>query len=145
MAEKDQDTEVRSVIDVDILGHIFDQSITDLEHLPLSLEAGIGARTFLSAERGSVQPEVDKNVRAPQAKEVPTTRPAAAARSSSRPSTSSTPSLKLPTPAGGTARPATLFDLDRQILKHHATCCSVGSLTHPPWWPTAKNRANPRH
>jgi hypothetical protein len=28
VAEGDEDTEVRSVIDVDILGHIFEQSIT---------------------------------------------------------------------------------------------------------------------
>jgi hypothetical protein len=28
-----ESTEVRSVIDVDILGHIFEQSITDLERL----------------------------------------------------------------------------------------------------------------
>src|ERR1019366_8837797 len=37
-AEGDENTEVRSVIDVDILGHIFEQSITDLERLRLSLE-----------------------------------------------------------------------------------------------------------
>ena len=37
VAEGDQDSEVRSVIDVDILGHIFEQSITDLERLRLSL------------------------------------------------------------------------------------------------------------
>jgi hypothetical protein len=33
IADEDEDTEVRSVIDVDILGHIFEQSITDLERL----------------------------------------------------------------------------------------------------------------
>jgi hypothetical protein len=33
VAEGDENTEVRSVIDVDILGHIFEQSITDLERL----------------------------------------------------------------------------------------------------------------
>jgi SAM-dependent methyltransferase len=38
VAEGDEDIEVRSVIDVDILGHIFEQSITDLERLRLSLE-----------------------------------------------------------------------------------------------------------
>ena len=38
VAEGDENTEVRSVIDVDILGHIFEQSITDLERLRLSLE-----------------------------------------------------------------------------------------------------------
>ena len=40
VAEGAEDTEVRSVIDVDILGHIFEQSITDLERLRLSLQAG---------------------------------------------------------------------------------------------------------
>ena len=38
VAEGDESTEVRSIIDVDILGHIFEQSITDLERLRLSLE-----------------------------------------------------------------------------------------------------------
>ena len=38
VADADENTEVRSVIDVDILGHIFEQSITDLERLRLSLE-----------------------------------------------------------------------------------------------------------
>src|ERR1035437_3908611 len=38
VAEGDENTEVRSVIDLDILGHIFEQSITDLERLRLSLE-----------------------------------------------------------------------------------------------------------
>ena len=36
VADEDENTEVRSVIDVDVLGHIFEQSITDLERLPLS-------------------------------------------------------------------------------------------------------------
>jgi SAM-dependent methyltransferase len=40
VADADENTEVRSVIDVDILGHIFEQSITDLERLRHSLEAG---------------------------------------------------------------------------------------------------------
>ncbi len=40
VADEDEDTEVRSVIDVDILGHIFEQSITDLERLRHSLESG---------------------------------------------------------------------------------------------------------
>ena len=45
VAEGDENTEVRSVIDVDILGHIFEQSITDLERLRLSLEhPNIGQR-----------------------------------------------------------------------------------------------------
>lgn len=39
LADEDEDTEVRSVIDVDILGHIFEQSITDLERLRQSLES----------------------------------------------------------------------------------------------------------
>jgi hypothetical protein len=37
VADEDENTEVRSVIDVDILGHIFEQSITDLERLRLGL------------------------------------------------------------------------------------------------------------
>jgi hypothetical protein len=40
VADADENTEVRSVIDVDILGHIFEQSITDLERLRLSLQSG---------------------------------------------------------------------------------------------------------
>ena len=39
VADEDEETEVRSVIDVDILGHIFEQSITDLERLRHSLES----------------------------------------------------------------------------------------------------------
>ena len=49
VAEGDESTEVRSVIDVDILGHIFEQSITDLERLRHRLATGEGAPTFLSA------------------------------------------------------------------------------------------------
>ena len=49
VADAAEGTAVRSVIDVDILGHIFEQSITDLERLRQSLETGDGARTFLSA------------------------------------------------------------------------------------------------
>lgn len=40
VSDEDENTEVRSVIDVDILGHIFEQSITDLERLRQSMEAG---------------------------------------------------------------------------------------------------------
>jgi len=40
VADEDESTEARSVIDVDILGHIFEQSITDLERLRHRLEAG---------------------------------------------------------------------------------------------------------
>ena len=40
VAEEDETTEVRSLIDVDILGHIFEQSITDLERLRHDLENG---------------------------------------------------------------------------------------------------------
>lgn len=40
VADEEEETEVRSVIDVDILGHIFEQSITDLERLRHSLESG---------------------------------------------------------------------------------------------------------
>jgi hypothetical protein len=40
VADAAETTAVRSVIDVDILGHIFEQSITDLERLRESLEAG---------------------------------------------------------------------------------------------------------
>jgi hypothetical protein len=71
VAEGDENTEVRLVIDVDILGHIFEQSITDLERLRLSLQAGAGARTFLSAERAS----------RPPARHWPTPRPATYTRS----------------------------------------------------------------
>lgn len=39
IADEEEDTEVRSVIDVDILGHIFEQSITDLERLRQDLDA----------------------------------------------------------------------------------------------------------
>jgi type I restriction-modification system DNA methylase subunit len=74
VTDADENTEVRSAIDVDILGHIFEQSITDLERLRLSLEAAEGARTFLSAERGSGPPEADKNVRAPQRRDPAMTR-----------------------------------------------------------------------
>ncbi|MDB6025401.1 MAG: putative type modification enzyme [Verrucomicrobiales bacterium] len=38
VADADETTEVRSLIDVDILGHIFEQSITDLERLRQTLE-----------------------------------------------------------------------------------------------------------
>jgi hypothetical protein len=37
VADADENTEVRSVIDVDIFGHIFERSTTDLERLRLSL------------------------------------------------------------------------------------------------------------
>lgn len=40
VADEEQGTVVRSVIDVDILGHIFEQSITDLERLRQGLQAG---------------------------------------------------------------------------------------------------------
>jgi len=40
VADEDENTQVRSVIDVDILGHIFERSITDLERLRHSLETG---------------------------------------------------------------------------------------------------------
>ena len=40
MAEADDTQEIRPVIDVDILGHIFEQSITDLERLRQDLESG---------------------------------------------------------------------------------------------------------
>jgi len=39
--EADDATENRSVIDVDILGHIFEQSITDLERIRQDLESGV--------------------------------------------------------------------------------------------------------
>ncbi len=42
VAEADETAEVRSVIDVDILGHIFEQSITDLERIRQDLESGEG-------------------------------------------------------------------------------------------------------
>lgn len=70
VADADEGTAARSVIDVDILGHIFEQSITDLERLRHSLETGEGAPTFLSAKR-DVTPEADRNVGAPQRREPP--------------------------------------------------------------------------
>ena len=39
VADADETAEIRSVIDVDILGHIFEQSITDLERLRQDLES----------------------------------------------------------------------------------------------------------
>jgi SAM-dependent methyltransferase len=50
VADADENTEVRSVIDVDILGHIFEQSITDLERLRLSLEHPGPLQTGASAK-----------------------------------------------------------------------------------------------
>jgi hypothetical protein len=53
VADADENTKVRSVIDVDILGHIFEQSITDLERLRLSLiQLNVGQR--VSPARSSV-------------------------------------------------------------------------------------------
>jgi hypothetical protein len=40
LIDEDENTDVRSLIDVDILGHIFEQSITDLERLRHTLESG---------------------------------------------------------------------------------------------------------
>ncbi len=40
VAEADETKEIRSVIDVDILGHIFEQSITDLERIRQDIESG---------------------------------------------------------------------------------------------------------
>ena len=40
VADAAESAEIRSVIDVDILGHIFEQSITDLERLRQNLESG---------------------------------------------------------------------------------------------------------
>ena len=40
VAEADETREIRSIIDVDILGHIFEQSITDLERIRQDLESG---------------------------------------------------------------------------------------------------------
>jgi methylase of polypeptide subunit release factors len=40
VAESDASREIRSVIDVDILGHIFEQSITDLERIRQEIETG---------------------------------------------------------------------------------------------------------
>jgi type I restriction-modification system DNA methylase subunit len=45
MAEADDSQEIRPVIDVDILGHIFEQSITDLERLRQDLEKDESAIT----------------------------------------------------------------------------------------------------
>ncbi len=51
VADADENTEVRSVIDVDILGHIFEQSITDLERLRLSLTRASPALIAADASR----------------------------------------------------------------------------------------------
>lgn len=40
VADSDESQEIRSVIDVDILGHIFEQSITDLERIRQEIESG---------------------------------------------------------------------------------------------------------
>jgi hypothetical protein len=53
VADADENTEVRSVIDVDILSHIFEQSITDLERLRLSLTQ-LNAGQSVSPARSSV-------------------------------------------------------------------------------------------
>jgi hypothetical protein len=53
VADADENTEVRSVIDVDILGHIFEQSITDLERLRLSLTHPDPRKPRTSAESPS--------------------------------------------------------------------------------------------
>ena len=60
MAEGDQNTEVRSLIDVDILGHIFEQSITDLERLRLSL--GTSGRASTRALPTAKTPKVSNSV-----------------------------------------------------------------------------------
>ncbi|MEI2723826.1 MAG: hypothetical protein V9H26_09890 [Verrucomicrobiota bacterium] len=52
VAEEDTDTEVRSLIDVDILGHIFEQSITDLERLRQGLAASGPLTPSLSPSDG---------------------------------------------------------------------------------------------
>ena len=51
MADADENTTVRSVIDVDILGHIFKQSITDLDRPCFRVQAGDGVRTPRKAIR----------------------------------------------------------------------------------------------
>jgi hypothetical protein len=53
VADADEKTEVRSVIDVDILGHIFEQSITDLERPQDSL-ASPGAVAGIEPMRSGV-------------------------------------------------------------------------------------------
>ena len=50
VADAAESTAVRSVIDVDILGHIFEQSITDLERLRESLERRSGGRASPRAQ-----------------------------------------------------------------------------------------------
>jgi hypothetical protein len=87
VAEGDENTEVRSVIDVDILGHIFEQSITDLERLRLSLEhpgplqAGASAKSPAPAIAGALAPSEGERdgVRGP----TPATAPAPAAAAGS--------------------------------------------------------------
>jgi hypothetical protein len=46
VADAAEGTAVRSVMDVDILGHIFEQFITDLESLRKNLETRDGAPTY---------------------------------------------------------------------------------------------------
>ena len=111
VAEGDEDTEVRSVIDVDILGHIFEQSITDLERLRLSLQAGSGARTFLSAERGSGPTEADKNVRAPQ-KGAPPEYPSPAMAGTLSPSYGERDGVRGPAPVTGPVPTAAAGSVD---------------------------------
>lgn len=48
VAEGDEKTEVRSVIDAGILGHIFEQSITDLERLRPCQEGAVYTPAFIT-------------------------------------------------------------------------------------------------
>ena len=53
VADEDETTAVRSVIDVDILGHIFEQSITDLERLRQTLEQRTPAQVHVTTPDSS--------------------------------------------------------------------------------------------
>ena len=57
VADEDENTAVRSVIDVDILGHIFEQSITDLERLRLDLDHARPLTPALSPSDGERVPD----------------------------------------------------------------------------------------
>jgi hypothetical protein len=50
VSEADESREIRAVIDVDILGHIFEQSITDLERIREDIESGGGTETGTQAK-----------------------------------------------------------------------------------------------
>jgi len=72
VAEGNENTEVRSVIDVDFLGHIFEQSITDLERLCLSLETTGRASVPASPNLSETPASQGSRGRSPSLEESPT-------------------------------------------------------------------------